>query len=147
MSNTGLPWRGLPKDTLVAGSARSIVALDSPKTAVCPPLLRKHDLMANRTRSTNSPDRGPASASGQGFAGNPFLSAEDFDATGILAGVEPCASNYWWMPELLLGAELDPTSAPASTGLEVPSFGPFEAPVGQRDQAARRTVSRSTAAA
>lgn len=29
-----------------------------------------------------------------------FVSAEDFDATGILAGFDPCASSYWWMPEL-----------------------------------------------
>jgi len=32
--------------------------------------------------------------------GRPFISAEDFDATGILAGVDPCESRYWWMPEL-----------------------------------------------
>jgi hypothetical protein len=29
-----------------------------------------------------------------------FLSADDFDGTGILTGVDPCASSYWWMPEL-----------------------------------------------
>jgi hypothetical protein len=29
-----------------------------------------------------------------------FVSAEDFDATGILAGVDPCESRYWWVPEL-----------------------------------------------
>jgi len=29
-----------------------------------------------------------------------FVSAEDFDCTGILAGIDPCESNYWWMPEL-----------------------------------------------
>ena len=29
-----------------------------------------------------------------------FLSAEDFDHTGILTGVDPYASSYWWMPEL-----------------------------------------------
>jgi hypothetical protein len=28
------------------------------------------------------------------------LSAEDFDTTGILAGVDPSESRYWWMPEL-----------------------------------------------
>lgn len=27
-------------------------------------------------------------------------SAEDFDATGILRGIDPCESRYWWMPEL-----------------------------------------------
>ena len=30
----------------------------------------------------------------------PFVSAEDFDGTGILAGVDPCESRYWWVPEL-----------------------------------------------
>lgn len=29
-----------------------------------------------------------------------FVSAEDFDRTGILAGLDPCESRYWWMPEL-----------------------------------------------
>ncbi len=29
-----------------------------------------------------------------------FVSAEDFDGTGILAGVDPCESRYWWMPDL-----------------------------------------------
>jgi hypothetical protein len=29
-----------------------------------------------------------------------LLSAEDFDDTGILVGVDPCASSYWWTPEL-----------------------------------------------
>ena len=56
--------------------------------------------------------------------GRPFISAEDFDATGILAGVDPCESRYWWMPEL---------------------YGPESA--AGRDQATRRTASRATAAA
>ena len=29
-----------------------------------------------------------------------FVSAEDFDRTGILTGVDPCESRYWWLPEL-----------------------------------------------
>jgi hypothetical protein len=29
-----------------------------------------------------------------------FISAEDFDRTGILAGLDPCESRYWWLPEL-----------------------------------------------
>lgn len=32
--------------------------------------------------------------------GPSFVSAEDFDGTGILAGVDPCESRYWWLPEL-----------------------------------------------
>jgi hypothetical protein len=31
---------------------------------------------------------------------SPFVSADDFDRTGILTGVDPCESRYWWMPEL-----------------------------------------------
>jgi hypothetical protein len=58
-----------------------------------------------------------------------FLSAEDFDATGVLPGVDPCESRYWWMPELY-GPE-------AAAGLEAAG----------RDQATRRTASRGTAAA
>lgn len=29
-----------------------------------------------------------------------FVSAEDFDRTGILTGLDPCESRYWWLPEL-----------------------------------------------
>jgi hypothetical protein len=36
--------------------------------------------------------------------GEGFVSAEDFDSTGLFTGVDPCASNYWWMPELLVDA-------------------------------------------
>lgn len=37
----------------------------------------------------------------------PFVSADDFDATGVLVGFDPSASRYWWIPELLdaTGAE------------------------------------------
>lgn len=54
-----------------------------------------------------------------------FISAEDFDATGVLAGVDPCESHYWWMPELY-----GPEAGDTSTG-----------------QATWRTSSRTTAAA
>jgi hypothetical protein len=72
----------------------------------------------------------------------PFVSAEDFDATGILAGVDPCASNYWWMPELY-GPDLGP--AQAQVRLAETCAGP--AGPSDRDQATRRTASRTTAAA
>lgn len=44
----------------------------------------------------------PAPASGRAVAGNaaPPPSAEDFDATGILRGIDPCESRYWWIPDL-----------------------------------------------
>jgi len=56
----------------------------------------------------------------------PFVSAEDFDVTGLLAGLDPCESRYWWMPELY-GPEVDAGGGPI--------------------HATRRTPSRSTAAA
>lgn len=73
----------------------------------------------------------------------PFVSAEDFDATGILAGVDPCASNYWWMPELY-GPDLGPDlgAAQIQVRLAETCAGPSD-----RDQATRRTASRTTAAA
>jgi hypothetical protein len=61
-----------------------------------------------------------------------FVSAEDFDRTGILAGFDPCASSYWWMPELHAGEPADLAVAPVVT-----------VPV----QAARRTSARPQAAA
>jgi hypothetical protein len=41
-----------------------------------------------------------------------FVSAEDFDRTGILAGVDPCESRYWWIPELGFGSEPGLTTGP-----------------------------------
>jgi hypothetical protein len=60
-------------------------------------------------------------------AARPFVSAEDFDVTGMLTGVDPCESRYWWMPELY-GPDAD---APATAAVH----------------ATRRTASRPTAAA
>lgn len=69
----------------------------------------------------------------------PFVSAEDFDATGILTGVDACASSYWWMPELY-----GPVSATAFTPVRLAENA---AGLPDRDQATRRTASRTTAAA
>jgi hypothetical protein len=58
-------------------------------------MLQKNHLQPPRPAADPSPpmDRAtPASLS--------FVSAEDFDGTGILAGVDPCESRYWWMPDL-----------------------------------------------
>ena len=59
-------------------------------------------------------------------AARPFVSAEDFDVTGLLTGCDPCESRYWWMPELY-GPEAEAPAAPV--------------------HATRRTSSRPTAAA
>jgi hypothetical protein len=47
-------------------------------------------------------------------AGQPprFLAAEDFDSTGIMTGVDPSESRYWWQPEIY-GPEADPESVGA----------------------------------
>lgn len=60
----------------------------------------------------------------QGLPG--FVMAEDFDGTGIMAGVDPSESRYWWIPEL---------------------YGPDDAPRAQPAQAATGSSTRTTAAA
>jgi hypothetical protein len=69
----------------------------------------------------------------------PFVSAEDFDATGILTGVDTCASNYWWMPELY-GPDWGSAQIPVRLAENIDRRP-------DRDQATRRTTSRATAAA
>ncbi len=56
-----------------------------------------------------------ASTHGAQAAPGRFVSAEDFDATGILTGVDPCESRYWWVPELY-GPETAalPTASPTA---------------------------------
>jgi hypothetical protein len=94
------------------------------------------------------------SASGGGL----FASAEDYDATGILAGVDPCESRYWWMPELYPSAPVtgDAMAAPgndmSTTPAEDPTAGARRiSGLAERllhpGQAARRAGSRNTAAA
>jgi hypothetical protein len=64
-----------------------------------------------------------------------FLSAEDFDRTGILTGVDPCASSYWWMPDL------------HATGAEGDAFLPATLQATQRAGSRPAATSRSTSAA
>ena len=96
-----------------------------------------------------TPTRSAAPVTNAETLGPIFLSAEDFDATGILAGVEPCASNYWWIPELHIGMPSGgvPTdSAVVSAGVisQTAVTGRPAAPL--LTHAARRTSRRSTAA-
>ena len=48
--------------------------------------------------------------------GRGFVSPEDYDRTGILTGMDPCESRYWWLPELYAPAaaagDLQATSRP-----------------------------------
>lgn len=90
------------------------------KNPLQPPLPAKEPC-----RATASP-RQPHQAS-------PFVSAEDFDGTGILAGVDPCESWYWWLPELYGPAPASRCDAAAAEAIVI--------------QATRRTPSRTTAAA
>jgi hypothetical protein len=60
-------------------------------------------------------------------AGEPgFLTAEDFDGTGIMVGVDVSESRYWWMPEL---------------------YGPDESAAAEPAQAASGSGTRTSAAA
>ncbi len=85
--------------------------------------------------------------------GGLFASAEDYDATGILAGVDPCESRYWWIPDLFT-AEVAAAEQPALEGLPLVGKGSAgEGPesvverLRRSGQATRRNGSRSTAAA
>jgi hypothetical protein len=62
-----------------------------------------------------------------------FLVAEDFDSTGIMAGVDPAESRYWWVPELY-GPEAGPETAEPPASAAAP-------------QATSRAGSRAAAAA
>lgn len=81
------------------------------------------------------PPRLPPMAVGAGapHRATPFVSPEDFDATGILAGVDPCESLYWWLADLY-GPDADHGAEHPRSIAAVP-------------QATRRASRRSTAAA
>lgn len=59
------------------------------KNPLCPPLPHRDSPAAAASETCTA----PATAT--------FVSAEDYDGTGILAGVDPCESRYWWLPELI----------------------------------------------
>ena len=90
--------------------------------------------------------------------GGLFASPEDYDATGILAGVDPYESCYWWMPELYTSPTIAGEStlattaaAPAAEAVDEPNGNTHRSGLLERlmraGQAARRAGSRSTAAA
>lgn len=87
-----------------------------------------------------------------------FASPEDFDATGILAGVDPYESRYWWMPELFTSLTSVGETAVATNGGESAASDAGRDTSGLRrsglaerllraGQATRRAGSRSPAAA
>ena len=104
--------------------------------------------MLDRNRLTASPNPTESVHAGvdtpwdQGWdltpGSGPFASAEDYDATGILTGFDPCESRYWWMPELQASTESPLAVRGPAAVVERPARGVH---------AARRAGSRSTAAA
>ena len=85
-----------------------------------------------------------------------FPSAEDYDTTGILAGVDLCESRYWWMPELYTSPDTSPvfdTGAVDTCSVTTTEGGDSERRPGvlerflRAGQATRRRGSRTTAAA
>jgi len=88
-----------------------------------------------------------------------FSSAEDYDSSGILAGVDPFESRYWWMPELYTSGSVggESTHEAAANGPAVVAKPVTSDPAGsetgvpersrKNGQAARRPGSRSPAAA
>lgn len=77
---------------------------------------------------------GPARAAVGPIVRSSFITAEDYDSTGIMAGVDPSESRYWWLPELY-GPE------PAPTASQVPVR------ISQAAQATSRAGERTAAAA
>jgi hypothetical protein len=73
-----------------------------------------------------------APAAQRATVGAGFVAAEDYDSTGIMAGVDPSESRYWWLPELY-GPE--PGRVPAAAATSAVS------------QATRRTGEPTAAAA
>lgn len=108
------------------------------KNPLCPPV-------------PSQPQRAAASAaptaSGSAcLAETRFVSADDFDSTGVLAGMDPSESRYWWMPELY-GPDAE-TSLASSPSVGRPLADALAQTLAQGPrQATRRSTSRSTAAA
>lgn len=72
------------------------------KNPLCPPLPQLPSRVAG-DGAGNLPSRS-----------RPFIAPEDFDATGILAGMDACESRYWWLPELHADAADQATSRDAT---------------------------------
>ena len=104
------------------------------KNPLCPPLPSQ----PQRAVAT-VPQTAPST---KRLAAGRFVSADDFDATGVLAGMDPSESRYWWMPELY-GPDAEIALA-ARQSVERPLAAALTQGTGQ---ATRRSTSRSTAAA
>jgi len=98
-SKIGLRCERVPKDTWSPHSLPPIVMLA--KNRLQPP--RPASLLPPLAEGLSLPAQ-QASKADAWPGGEGFVSAEDFDSTGLFTGVDPCASSYWWMPELLVDA-------------------------------------------
>jgi hypothetical protein len=108
------------------------------KNPLCPPVPSQPQRAAGSVAPTASANSSLAEAR--------FVSADDFDATGVLAGMDPSESRYWWMPELYgPDAEIALASRPTA-GRPLADALEHALTQGPR-QATRRSTSRSTAAA
>lgn len=92
-------------------------------------MLRKNPLQPPRPFS---PDRATGAEIPQPLPGDrdTFVSAEDFDRTGILTGVDPCESRYWWLPELFACEEADGPQTASIEGGQVRDCRSSHKPVG-----------------
>ena len=89
----------------------------------------------------------PSVASGAHPEPVTFFSASAFDATGILVGLDPAASSYWWLPELRM-EPLEPsgTALTVATATTVAPSRPGTTTAGSsRGGDARHAARRSTA--
>lgn len=135
---------------------------DSKPPRSCLPRLSASDpTMLERNRLQPPLSSAPSQTAG-GFDGRLlgasgfFPSAEDYDTTGILAGVDLCESRYWWMPELYTSPDTSPvfdTGAVDTCSVTTTEGGDSERRPGvlerflRAGQATRRRGSRTTAAA
>lgn len=99
-----------------------------------------HSAPVTLVRSAASPAV-PASERGD----RAFVTASDYDVTGILTGVEPCASSYWWIAEM--HAPVDRTAMAIEGMPPVVSTAATDTGLGPRHQAARRSDRRASTAA
>lgn len=118
------------------------------------------DVPSSYSPSSDSPSSHNASWDAlAGACASLFASAEDYDATGILTGVDPSESCYWWMPELYTQASAQ-AQAPVPAAIAAESAGETDSMVRRAGihsglterllragQATRRSGSRATAAA
>lgn len=97
-------------------------------------------LLKNPLHPPSPRHQSPRAAVAVERAAAPFVSPEDFDVTGVLAGMDCSESRYWWVPEL----HTDATAVDQAQGLDLAATPHAD---DDRRQAAVRTADLSNAAA